>query len=69
MVNIFLLAAGLKLNTGKIALIIGINVNSLEVEEKAACFGCNWERLPVNYLGFPLGGKSHLLVGILWWTE
>lgn len=57
-VRLILQGSGLSLNYAKTSLI-GVNMDMVEVADWAKKFGCQAESLPVNYLGFPLGGNHH----------
>lgn len=56
--TLVLTSAGLSLNLGKTSLI-GINIDDNVVIDWANELQCRPESLPINYLGFPLGGNHH----------
>lgn len=53
-----MVGSGLALNMAKTSMI-GIYVDIAETTNWANFFGCQADSLPINYLGFPLGGNYH----------
>ncbi|XP_071705407.1 uncharacterized protein [Rutidosis leptorrhynchoides] len=54
----FELTSGLKVNYKK-SKLYGVGVNNCEVETMAKQLGCDFDTLPFEYLGLPIGSKSN----------